>query len=77
MLTKELKDKLKETLAICDLHYQRMKFAYDSIKNSEQLTSQKNLFFKIILNCLYNKHLKMINFTPSLMNIGFQIDTIF
>ena len=38
MLTKELKDKLKETLAICDIHHQRMKFAYDSIKNYFPLT---------------------------------------
>jgi len=27
MLTKELKDKLKETPAICGIHHQRMKFA--------------------------------------------------
>jgi hypothetical protein len=38
MLTKEIKDKLKETLAICDLNYERMKFAYDSIKNYFPLT---------------------------------------
>jgi phenylalanine-4-hydroxylase len=38
MLTKELKDKLKETLAICGIHHQRMKFAYDSIKDYFPLT---------------------------------------
>ena len=31
MLTDETNDKLKETLAICDLHHQRMMFAYVSI----------------------------------------------
>ena len=32
MLTQELKDKLTETLAICDLHHQRMTFAFESVK---------------------------------------------
>lgn len=32
MLTEELSDKLTETLAICDLHHQRMMFAWESIK---------------------------------------------
>lgn len=32
MLTEELSDKLKETLAICNLHHQRMMFAWESIK---------------------------------------------
>jgi len=32
MLTQELKDKLKETLAVCDLHHQRMMFAFDNVK---------------------------------------------
>ncbi len=32
MLNEELSDKLTETLTICDLHYQRMMFAWDSIK---------------------------------------------
>ncbi|NQU84578.1 MAG: hypothetical protein HQ541_02335 [Mariniphaga sp.] len=31
MLTDELKDKIKETLAICTIHHQRMMFAYNSI----------------------------------------------
>jgi hypothetical protein len=38
MLTEELKDKLKETLAICDLHYQRMTFAWKSIDKYFPLT---------------------------------------
>lgn len=32
MLTRELKDKLTETLAVCDLHHQRMMFAFDNVK---------------------------------------------
>jgi hypothetical protein len=32
MLTQELKDKLTETLAICDIHHQRMMFAFESVK---------------------------------------------
>lgn len=32
MLTEELRDKLRETLAVCDLHNQRMLFAWESIK---------------------------------------------
>ena len=32
MLTEELSDKLKKTLAICDLHHQRMMFAWESIE---------------------------------------------
>jgi len=32
MLTPELKDKLKETIAICELHHQRMMFAFDNVK---------------------------------------------
>jgi hypothetical protein len=31
MLTEELKDKLSETIAICDLHHHRMMFAWGSI----------------------------------------------
>jgi hypothetical protein len=38
MLTIELKDKLTETLAICDLHFQRMKFAYENIEKYFPLT---------------------------------------
>lgn len=38
MLTDELRDKLKETLAICDLHFQRMMFAYKSIEKYFPLT---------------------------------------
>ena len=38
MLTVELKDKLTETLAICDLHFQRMMFAYNSINKYFPLT---------------------------------------
>ena len=38
MLTDELNDKLTETLAICDLHYERMTFAYESIVNYFPLT---------------------------------------
>lgn len=32
MLTEELHNKLTETLAICDVHFHRMKFAYSSIE---------------------------------------------
>lgn len=38
MLTEELSDKLSETLAICDLHHQRMMFAWQSIKTYFPLT---------------------------------------
>jgi hypothetical protein len=38
MLTEELSDKLKETLAICDLNYQRMTFAWKSIEKYFPLT---------------------------------------
>jgi len=43
MLTEELSYKLKETLDICDLHYQRMTFAWKSIEKYFPLT-------EIILN---------------------------
>jgi hypothetical protein len=38
MLTEELSNKLTETLAICDLHYQRMIFAWGSIEKYFPLT---------------------------------------
>lgn len=38
MLTDELSDKLKETLAICDLHNQRMMFAWENIGKYFPLT---------------------------------------
>jgi len=38
MLTEELKNKLTETLAICDLHHQRMMFAYENILRYFPLT---------------------------------------
>ena len=38
MLTEELRDKLNETVAICDLHNQRMIFAWGSIKKHFPLT---------------------------------------
>jgi len=38
MLTEELNHKLIETLAICDLHHQRMIFAWESIKKHFPLT---------------------------------------
>lgn len=38
MLTEELGNKLAETLAICDLHHQRMMFAYKNIANYFPLT---------------------------------------
>lgn len=38
MLKEELRDKLTETLAICDLHFQRMMFAYNSIQKYFPLT---------------------------------------
>lgn len=41
MLNDELTDKLKETLAICDLHHQRMMFAFESIKKYFPLTEYK------------------------------------
>ena len=45
MLTKELKNKLDETLAICDLHNKRMMFAWENIKQYFPLT--ENNFSKI------------------------------
>jgi len=41
MLTNELNDKLKETLVICDLHHQRMMFAFESIEKNFPLTESK------------------------------------
>ena len=41
MLNDELTDKLKETLAICDLHHQRMMFAFESIEKYFPLTEIK------------------------------------
>ncbi|SHE69940.1 hypothetical protein SAMN05444274_102139 [Mariniphaga anaerophila] len=38
MLTDELKDKLNETLSICELHHQRMMFAYNNIARHLPLT---------------------------------------
>ena len=38
MLTEELRDKLTETLAICDLHHERMMFAWENIKKYFPLT---------------------------------------
>lgn len=38
MLTEELRNKLTETLAICDLHFQRMMFAFNSIERYFPLT---------------------------------------
>jgi hypothetical protein len=38
MLAEELRDKLTETLAICDLHHQRMMFAFNSISGYFPLT---------------------------------------
>lgn len=38
MLTDELRDKLNETVAICDLHNQRMIFAWENIKKHFPLT---------------------------------------
>lgn len=38
MLTEELRDKLTETLAICDLHFQRMMFAFNSVEKYFPLT---------------------------------------
>ena len=41
MLTEELKDKLSETLAICDLHHRRMMFAWESINKYFPLEEKK------------------------------------
>ena len=41
MLNGELGDKLSETLTICDLHYQRMMFAWGSIKQYFPLTEMQ------------------------------------
>ena len=41
MLNPELSDKFKETLVICDIHYQRMMFAYLSINKYFPLTETK------------------------------------
>jgi hypothetical protein len=38
MLKEELRDKLTETLAICDLHHERMMFAWGNIKKYFPLT---------------------------------------
>ena len=38
MLTGELKDKLEQTLAICELHHQRMLFAFKNIEKYWPLT---------------------------------------
>lgn len=38
MLTDELKDKLEETLAICELHHQRMMFAFKNLEKYWPLT---------------------------------------
>lgn len=38
MLTDELKDKLNETVAICELHHQRMMFAFSSLEKYWPLT---------------------------------------
>jgi hypothetical protein len=38
MLTEDTKNKLKETLANCDLHYQRMMFAFNSVEKYFPLT---------------------------------------
>lgn len=40
MLTNELKDKLNETLAICELHHQRMMFACTSLDKYWPLTQE-------------------------------------
>lgn len=41
MLNEELSDKLTETLAICELHYQRMMFAWGSMQKYFPLTEIK------------------------------------
>lgn len=41
MLNEELKDKLTETLSICELHHQRMIFAFESIQHYFPLTETK------------------------------------
>ncbi len=38
MLTEDINDKLKETLTICDLHYERMMFAFTSVEKYFPLT---------------------------------------
>ena len=38
MLTEELRNKLTETLAICNLHHQRMMFAYENLERYFPLT---------------------------------------
>lgn len=41
MLTEELNDKLTETLSICELHHQRMIFAFENIQHYFPLTETK------------------------------------
>jgi hypothetical protein len=41
MTKNELTDKLKETIAICDIHHQRMLFAYQSVQKYYPLTKEK------------------------------------
>lgn len=38
MLNRELKNKLEETLGICEIHHQRMMFAYNNVKKQFPLT---------------------------------------
>jgi hypothetical protein len=41
MLTEELHNKLTETLAICDLHHQRMMFAWENVNKYFPLTETR------------------------------------
>ncbi len=38
MITEEFSERLRETIAICDLHYQRMNFAWENIEKYFPLT---------------------------------------
>ena len=38
MMTDDIRDKLEQTLAICDLHYERMMFAFTSVESHFPLT---------------------------------------
>lgn len=40
MLSPELSDKLKETLAICEIHSQRIRFAYEAVEKYFPLTEK-------------------------------------
>ena len=55
MLNEELSDKLTETLTICDLHYQRMMFAWGSIRQYFPLTEKQYIQISPIELALFDQ----------------------